>query len=115
MPKDSFPLPCIYQIANAAAGHGILSLRDTFSKYHYIPMHPPDVEKTTFITPHGLYCYKVMPFGLKNVGATYHRLVNKIFGPLLGETMEVYINDMLVKSKERFNHTKHLQEAFKLL
>ena len=78
-------------------------------------MHPPDTEKMTFITLHGFYCYNVIPFSLKNVGVTYQRLVAKIFRPLLGNTMEVYIDDMLVKSKERFNHTKHLQEAFKLL
>ena len=78
-------------------------------------MHPPDVEKTTFITPYGLYCYNVMPFGLKNARATYQRLVTKIFRPLMGKTMEVYINDMLVKSKERPDHTKHLQETFELL
>ena len=88
---------------------------DAFSEYHQIPMHPPDAEKTTFITSHGLYCYNVMPFGLKNVGATYQRLVTKIFRPLLGETMEVYIDDTLVKSKKHFDHTKHLQEAFELL
>ena len=56
-----------------------------------------------------------MPFGLKNVGTTYQRLVTKMFKPLLGKTMEVYIDDMLVKSKERPNHTTHLQEAFDLL
>ena len=78
-------------------------------------MHPPDVEKMAFNTPHGLYYYDVMPFGLKNVGATYQRLVTKIFRPLLGNTMESYIDDMLVKSKERFDHTKHLQESFELL
>ena len=78
-------------------------------------MHLPDIEKTTFITPHGLYCYNVMSFGLKNVGATYQRLVTKIFLLLSSETMEVYIDDMLVKSKECFDHTKHLQEAFKLI
>ena len=78
-------------------------------------MHPPDVEKMIFITPHGLYCYKVMPFVLKNVGATYQRLLTEIFLPLLSETMEVYIDDILVKSKECFDHTKHIQEAFKLL
>ena len=70
-PKDSFPLPCIDQIVDASAGHGMLSFLDAFSGYHQIPMHPPDAEKTSFITPHGLYCYNVMPFGLKNVGATY--------------------------------------------
>ena len=78
-------------------------------------MHLPGVEKMAFITPRGLYCYDVMPFGLKNVGATYQRLVTKILQPLLGNTMEAYIDDMLVKSKEHFDHTKHLQEAFELL
>ena len=57
----------------------------------------------------------MMPFGLKNVGATYQRLVTKIFRPLIGRTMEVYIDDMLVKPKERPNHMKHLQETFELL
>ena len=87
-------------------------------------MHPPNAEKTSFITPpppppppppHGLFCYNVMPFGLKNVDATYQRLVTKMFQPLLGKTMEVYIDDMLVKSKEHPDHTTHLQQAFKLL
>ena len=78
-------------------------------------MHPPDVRKTTFMTPHGLYCHNVMPLRLENVRATYQRLVSKIFRPLLGNTMEAYINDMLVKSRERFDHIQHLQEAFELL
>ena len=114
-PKDSFPLPRIDNIVDATAGHGIFSLLDAFSMYHRIPMHLPDSEKTTFITPHGLYCYNVMPFGLKTTRATYRRSVTKIFLPLLGKIMEVYIDDMLVKSKECFYHTKHLQEAFELL
>ena len=114
-PKDSFPLPRIDQIVDVAAGHGILSFLDAFSRYHQIPMHSPNAEKTTFITPHELYCYDVMPFGLKNAGATYQRLVTKIFRPLLGNTMVAYIDDMLVKSKEHFDHTKHLQQAFELL
>ena len=114
-PKDSFPLPRIYQIVDVTAGHGILLFLDAFSGYHHIPMHSSDTKKTTFITPHGLYCYNVMPFGLKNAGATYQRLVTKVFQPLLGETMEVYINDMLVKFKKHVDHTKHLQKAFELL
>ena len=77
--KDNFPLPRIDQIVDVAAGHRILSFLDAFSRYYQIPMHLPDAEKTTFITPNGLYCYDVMPFGLKNAGATYQRLVNKIF------------------------------------
>ena len=78
-PKDSFPLTHIDQIMDATSGHGILSFLDAFFGYHQIPMHLPDVEKTTFITPYGLYCYNVMSFGLKNTGVTYQRMVTKIF------------------------------------
>ena len=114
-PKDSFPLPRINQIVDAVAGHKILSFLDAFSEYHQIPMHLPNSKKSAFITSHGLYCYNVMPFGLKNFRATYQRLVTKIFRPMLRNTMEAYIDDMLIKSKERFDHAKHLQEAFELL
>ena len=113
--KDNFPLPWIDQIVDASAGHGMLSFLDAFSGYHQIPMHSPDVEKTAFITPHELFCYNVMSFGIKNDGATYQRLVTKMFKPLLGKTMEVYIDDMLVKSKEHLDHAEHLQLAFELL
>ena len=110
-PKDYFPLLRINQIVYTSAGHGMLLFLDAFSGYHQIPMYPLDAEKTTFITPHGLFCYNVMSFGLKNAKATYQRLVTKMFRPLLGKTMEVYIDDMLVKSKERPDHTTHLQEV----
>ena len=86
----------------------MLSFLDTFSGYHQIPMHPPDVEKMAFITPHGLYYYNVRPFGLKNVGATYQILVTNIFRPLIGKIMEFYIDDMLAKTKELTDHTKNL-------
>ena len=62
-------------------------------------MAKDDQQKTVFITSQGLYCYKVMPFGLKNIGATYQRLVNKIFSKQIKRNMEVYVDDMLVKSK----------------
>ena len=114
-PKDRFPLPRIDQIVDASNGHGMLSFLDAFSGYHHIPMYPPDAEKTSFITPHGLFCYNVMPYELKNAGATYQRLVTKMFRPLLGKTMEVYIDDMLIKSKERTDHANHLQQVFDLL
>ena len=114
-PKDSSPLPRIDQIVDASTAHGMLSFLDAFSDYHQIPMHSLDAEKTTFITPHELYCYNVMPFVSKNAEATYQRLVKKIFQPLMGKTMEAYIDDMLVKSKERPDHMKHLQETFELL
>ena len=113
--KDSFLPSRIDQIIDALARHEMLSFLDAFSSYHRIPMHPPDVEKTVFITPHKLYSYNVMPFSLKHAGATYQKLVTKIFRPLMGKPMEVYIDDMLVKSKERPDHTKHLQETFELL
>ena len=108
-------MPCIDQIVDASAGHGMLSFLDAFSGYHQIPMYPPDAEKTSFITPHEIFCYNVMPFRLKNVGATYQRLVTKMFRPLLEKTMEMYIDDMLIKSKERPNHATHLQQVFDLL
>ena len=114
-PKDSFPLPRIDHIVDDSTRHEMLSFLDAFSGYQHIPMHPPDAEKTTFITPHGLFYYNVMLFGLKNAGATYQRLVTKMFRPLLGKTMEVYIDDILVKSKDCSDHAEHLQEAFELL
>ncbi|RVW27161.1 Transposon Ty3-I Gag-Pol polyprotein [Vitis vinifera] len=114
-PKDSFPLPRIDQIVDSTSGQGMLSFLDAFSGYHQIPMSPDDEEKTAFITPHGLYCYKVMPFGLKNAGATYQRLMTKIFKPLIGRSVEVYIDDIVVKSKTREQHILHLQEVFYLL
>ena len=65
-PKDRFPFPSIDQIVDSTAEHGILSFLDAFSGYHQIPMHSPNVEKPAFITPHELYCYNVISFGLKN-------------------------------------------------
>jgi hypothetical protein len=69
-----------------------------FFGYNQILMYPENREKTAFITDRGLYCYKVMPFGLKNVRATYQQLVNKMFQAQIGRNMEVYLDDMLVKS-----------------
>ena len=78
-PKDSFPLPKIDQLIDSTAGNKLLSFMDAFSGYNQIMMHPSDQDKISFITGQGLYCYKVMPFGLKNAGATYQRMVNKLF------------------------------------
>ena len=71
-----------------------------------------DQEKTSFVTGQGTYCYQVIPFGLKNVGATYQRLVNKMFQKHIGASMEVYINGMLVKSVKAELHIAHLTESF---
>ena len=78
-PKDSFPLPRIDLIVDATAGHELPSFMDAFSGYNQISMDPSDQEKTSFVTAQGTYCYRVMPFGLKNAGATYQRLVNRMF------------------------------------
>ena len=75
-------------------------------------MAKEDQEKTAFIMSQGLYCYKVMPFGLKNARATYQRLVNKMFCKQIGKNMEVYVDDMLVKSKEELAHLDDLKETF---
>ena len=78
-PKDSFPMPKIDQLVDAIAGYVRMSFLDAYRGYHQIAMYEPDQEKTSFITPLGLYCYRVMPFGLRNAGATYQRLVMKMF------------------------------------
>ena len=114
-PKDSFPLPRIDQLVDSTAGHKLLTFMDAFSGYSQIKMAEEDQEKTAFITSQGLYCYKVMPFGLKNAGATYQRLVNKIFNKQIGRNMEVYVDDMLVKNKEELTHLDDLRVTFATL
>ena len=111
-PKDSFPLPRIDLIVDATASHEFLSFMDAFSGYNHISMGLNDQEKTSFVTGQGTYCYRVMPFRLKNAGATYQRLVNKMFDKQIGASMEVYIDDMLVKSVKAELHITHLAEAF---
>ena len=77
--EDSCPLPCSNLLVDSTVGHQLLSFMDAFSGYNQIRLDKADQEKTSFVTSQGLLCYKVMPFGLKNVGATYQRLVNKMF------------------------------------
>ena len=114
-PKDSFPLPMIDLIVDATAGHELLSFMDVFSGYNQISMDPDDQENTSFVIAQGTYCYPVMPFELKNAGATYQRLVNRMFQKQIGTTMEVYIDDMLVKSTTAELHIAHLSEGFQIL
>uniref|UniRef100_A0A2N9G208 Reverse transcriptase domain-containing protein n=1 Tax=Fagus sylvatica TaxID=28930 RepID=A0A2N9G208_FAGSY len=114
-PKDSFPLPRIDQLVDSTAGHKLLTFMDAFSGYNQIVMDEGDQEKTSFITSRGLFCYKVMPFGLKNAGATYQRLMNRMFHDQIGRNVEVYVDDMLVKSKEEDGHLDDLRETFQTL
>ena len=80
----------------------------TYSQYNQILMYEPDEEHTSFITDRGLYCYRAMLFGLKNSKVTYQRLVNGIFKDLIEKSMEIYVDNMLVKSKMIRDHIKHL-------
>uniref|UniRef100_A0A2N9GJD4 Reverse transcriptase n=1 Tax=Fagus sylvatica TaxID=28930 RepID=A0A2N9GJD4_FAGSY len=114
-PKDSYPLPRIDQRVDSTAGHKLLSFMDAFSGYNQIQMTEEDQEKTAFITSRGLFCYKAMPFGLKNTGATYQKLVNKMFHDQIGRNVEVYVDDMLVKRKKDENHLADLKETFQAL
>ena len=114
-PKNSFPLLRIDQLVDSSAGHKLLTFMDAFSRYNQIRMAEEDQEKTAFITSQGLYCYKVMPFGLKNAETTYQRLVNKMFSQQIDRNMEVYVDDMLVKSKEELTHLDDLKETFATL
>ena len=84
-------------MVDAIAGHRLLSFMDVCSEYNQIKMHPTDEDKTTFTTGRVIYCYKVMPFGLKNAGATFQRMVNKVFKERITSTLEVYVDDMLCK------------------
>ena len=97
-PKDSFLLPRIDHIVDASSGHGMLPFLDAFSGYHQIPMYPPDAEKTNFITPHRLFWYNVMPFGLKNDGETYQRLVTRMFRILLVITTQIVLFYTLINT-----------------
>ena len=114
-PKDSYPLPRIDQLVDSTAGHKLLSFMDTFSGYNQIRMNEADQEKTSFVTSQGLFCYEVLLFGLKNARATYQRLVNHMFRPQIRRNIEVYVDDMLMKSLDEGKHLDDLQETFNTL
>ncbi|KAL0426565.1 UNVERIFIED_CONTAM: hypothetical protein Slati_2831300 [Sesamum latifolium] len=114
-PKDFYPLPRIDQLVDSTSGCELLSMMDASQGYHQIMLAPEDRKKVSFITSEGTFCYVAMPFGLKNAGATYQRLVDKIFHPQIGKNVEVYADDMLVKSKKATDHVKDLEETFSVL
>jgi hypothetical protein len=114
-PKDAYPLPSIDQLVDNVSGYGLLSFMDAYSGYNQIQMHPGDEEKTAFMTDKANFCYKVMPFGLKNAGATYQRLMDKVFKNEIGKTIDVYVDDMVVKSAREEDHQDSLSKVFSLL
>ena len=92
-----------------------MSFFNAFQGYHQIPLALDVQEKTTFVTPIGNYHYKVMPFGLKNAGSTYQRMMTRMFESLLRKNIEIYIDDMVVKSKRVSEHLGDLRVIFKIL
>ncbi|GAA0173147.1 hypothetical protein LIER_41469 [Lithospermum erythrorhizon] len=114
-PKDFYPLPCLGRLVDGSAGHEVFEFMDASRGYHQVRILLEDKEKTAFFTEYGLFCWKVMPFGLKNAGTTYQRMVNIIFANQIGRNMKIYVDDMLVKSKEKGHHLENLRETFEQL
>jgi hypothetical protein len=96
-PKDAYPLPNIDKQVVNSSGYKLLSFMDAYSGYNQIPTAKDDEEKTAFIPESGNYYYRVMPFRLRNAGATYQRMMNKVYKKeLLGNILKVYMEDMIV-------------------
>ena len=111
-PKDTFPLPNIDMLVDNSADYKILSFMDAYSGYNQIPMAMSDKHCTTFMTSSRNYYYNVMPFGLKNAGATYQRMMNRVFCDEIGDMLEVYMDDKIIKSRANNDHVAHLKKVF---
>ena len=114
-PKDLFSMPKIDQLVDATYGHSRMSFLDAFQGYHQIALALKDQGKTAFISPDANYHYTVMPFGLKNARATYQRMMTRMFRDKIGCTVEVYIDNMIVKRKQEGRHIEDLQGTFEVL
>ncbi|GKV02751.1 hypothetical protein SLEP1_g15146 [Rubroshorea leprosula] len=111
-PKDCNPMLSIDKLVEAASGNERLSLLDAYSTYHQVPMAPKDEEKTSFYVGDEIYYYVMMPFNLKNAGATYQKMVAIVFRAQIGRNLEVYVNDIVVKSLKVEDHLADLDETF---
>src|ERR1051325_9702285 len=114
-PKDPYPLPHIDRLIDSSSRFRLLSFLDAYSGYNQIRMNPADASKTAFMTERKNFYYRVMPFGLKNAGATYHRLMDMVFAPQIGRNIEVYIDDMVVKTVEEQKYILDLEDTFAAL
>ena len=110
-PKDNFPMPFIDQIIDDCVGHEALSFMDGFFGYNQIQIHPADRYKTAFTTLWGTFAYRVMPFGLKNVGATFQRAMTYIFHDLANIIL-AYLDDLIARSKKCTQHLDDLRIIF---
>ncbi|GKU98669.1 hypothetical protein SLEP1_g11642 [Rubroshorea leprosula] len=111
-PKDCYPMPNINKLVEATFGNERLSLLDAYFRYHQVPMAPDDEENTSFYAGNEIYCYAMMPFGLKNAGATYQKMVTIMFRAQIDRNLEVYVDDIVVKSLKVEDHLANLDETF---
>ena len=114
-PKDSYPLSQVDILVDSTTRHQLLSFMDTFSSYKHIKLDEANQEKTSFVTSQGLFSCKVMLFGLKNASTMYQRLINKMFAHQIGRNVQVYVDNMLVKSRKEHDHLDDLKETFDTL
>ena len=113
--KNPFSMPKIDQLVDATYRYLRMSFLDAFQGYHQIALATEDQEKTAFISPDANYHYTVMPFGLKNAAATYQHMMTRMFNDKIRCTVEVYIDDMVVRSKQEEGHVDDLKEVFEVL
>jgi hypothetical protein len=111
-PKDPYPLPIIDIIIDQAAGCEMLSLLDCFSGYHQVWMRREDEAKTGFTTPFRIFCFVIMPEGLRNVGPTFNRMMKLILGSQLGRNASTYVDDIVIMSEKETYHIADLTETF---
>ena len=114
-PKNNFPLSHIDTLVDNTAKHSLFFFMDGFSGYNQIRMASEDMENTTFLTMWGTFCYKVMPFGLKNADATYQKAMVTLFHDMMHKEIEVYVDDMIVKSQRKDDHMINLKKLFERL
>ena len=113
--KDSFPLLHIDTLIDNTATNMFFSFMDGFSGFNQIKMAEEDKDKTSLTTYWGTYAYNVMPFKLKNVGATYQRAMVTLFHDMMHKEIEVYVDDMIAKSRTPSDHLIDLRKLFKRL
>ncbi|GJW87972.1 reverse transcriptase domain-containing protein [Tanacetum coccineum] len=114
-PQDCYPLPEIDWKVESLCGYPFKCFLDAYKGYHQIQMAKDDEEKTAFHTSQGVYCYTKMPFGLKNAGATYQRLVDNAFEGQVGRNLEVYVDDLVIKSHTEDELVRDIVETFRAL